>query len=55
MQSSIAGYTGQFLQHYKTIKMIHMQHEYRTSKIQAKQRDGEQIYLWETPAEYSTE
>lgn len=53
MQSSIADYTGQFLQYYRTIKM--MQHEYRISKIRAKQHDGEQIYLWESLAEYLTE
>lgn len=53
MQSSIADCTGQFLQYYRTIKM--MQHEYRISNIRAKQHDGEQIYLWETLAEYLTE
>lgn len=48
MQSSIADYTGQFLQHYETIKMIHMQYEYGISKIWAEQHDGEQTYLWDT-------
>lgn len=48
MQSSIADYTGQFLQHYETIKMIHMQYEYGICKIWPEQRDGEQTYLWDT-------
>lgn len=34
MQSSIPDYTGQFIQHYETIRMIHMQYEYGISKCE---------------------
>lgn len=34
MQSSIPDYTGQFIQHYETIRMIHMQYEYGVNKYE---------------------
>lgn len=45
MHSSIVNYTGQFLQHYETIKMIHVQCECGISKIPAEQHGGKRTDL----------